>query len=234
MRSPTLLACLAALLIGCGPAPAPSGAGDQPSAVPLGADVAARSPSIAAGPSFGPWKNRLDELLTLELAAEAAGLPAAAAEKDYIDGLPQIAYTWPSDRKEAYGGMQLSKKNRVSIANIQTGVTPEFFRSRFRAASETELAQVDKEADRQAAERGLDKPQAADVSDLAAALSAVSPSEELTGVGDLAVWETGEHEQVLYVLFNGSSLRMTVDISDDPDANRAAAVALARRLIQRL
>ncbi len=233
MRRLILPALLTTLLIGCGPASAP------PDSAGLTAPAAADAPAAAAadtgqGPSFGPWAKRLDELLTRELAAEVAGLPADAAEKDYIDGLPQVAYAWPSERKQEYAGMQLSRKNRVSIAHVQTGVTPEFFRSRFAAPSQAERARVDEEVDRQAAERGLDAAQTGAVRDLASELAKVSPSQELPGIGDVAVWETGEHEQVLYVLLNGSSIRMTVDISDDPDTNREAAVALARRLIERL
>ncbi len=231
MHRLTPLAVLAALLTGCGPAPVPP---DAASEIRRAGARGLADTATEPGPSFGPWKNRLDELLTRELAAEIAGLPAAAAEKDYIDGLPQIAYSWPSERKQEYAGMQLARKNRVSIAHIQTGVTPEFFRSRFVAVSEAGMEQVDEEADRQAAERALKGAQAGAMRDLAAGLARVSPSQELPGIGDVAVWETGEHDQVLYVLLNGSSIRMTVDISDNPDTNRDAAVALARRVIERL
>ena len=234
VRSPPLLACLAAAMIGCSPAPAPPDAGRLVAAVPERAVPAAAGRSPATGPSIGTWSDRLDELLTLELAAEAAGLPAAAAEKDYIEGLPQIAYAWPSDRKQTYAGMQLARKNRVSLANIETGLTPESFRSRFRAASGTGPAPSDREAGRPAAQPAPDDPQAMAVIDPATAPGTVPPRQELAGVGDVAVWEASEHEHVLYVLFNGSSLRITVDISDDPEANRDAAVALAQRLIQQL
>lgn len=233
MRNPTLPAVLAALLIGCGPAPVPTDSAGV--AGPAAADASAAAPAATGqGPSFGPFRKRLDELLTRELAAEIAGLPADAAEKDYIDGLPQIDYAWPSERTEEYAGMQLAKKNRVSIAHVQTDVTPQLFRSQFVAPSEAELARANEALARQASERGLDAAQAGAAGGLVSELAKVRPSQELPGIGDAAVWETGEHEQVLYVLLNGSSIRMTVDISDDPDTNREAAVALARRLIDRL
>ena len=232
MRHLILLAALSAPLMGCSPPSSPGAAGDASPAGSDGAAAAAESPE--QGPSFDPWRSRLDQLLTLELAAKVAGLPANEAEKDFIDGLPQIAYTWPSERRQEYAGMQLAKKNRVAMAHLQSGVTPEFFRSRFAAPSDAERARVDEEAVRQAAERGMDAPAAGAVRDLASALGTVSPSQELPGLGDVAVWETGEHEQVLYLLLNGSSVRMTVDISDNPDTNRDAAVALARELIERL
>ena len=238
MRHLTLTACLAALLVGCDASTPPSGADVAADPAAALASAAQAVPGEAAaeadGPSFGPWRERLDELLTLELAAEVAGLPANAAEKDYIDGLPQIAYAWPSERTQEYAGMQLAKKNRVSIANIQTGITPAFFRSRFVAASPADSARLDEEVERQVAQGRMDTKKAGQVRDLASALGEVSPSEELPGLGDVAVWETGEHEQALYLLVNGSSLRITVDISDDPIANRDASVALARRLIERL
>lgn len=233
MRRLILPALLTTLLIGCGPASAP------PDSAGLTAPAAADAPAAAAadkqqGPSFGPFRKRLDELLTRELAAEIAGLPADAAEKDYIDGLPQIDYAWPSERTEEYAGMQLAKKNRVSIAHVQTGVTPELFRSQFVAPTEADLARANEALDAEASKRGLDAAQAGAAGGLVSELAKVRPSQELPGIGDVAVWETGEHEQVLYVLLNGSSIRMTVDISDDPDTNREAAVALARRLIERL
>ena len=238
MRHLTLTACLAALLVGCDAATPPSGADVAADPATSLAAAAEAAPGQAAaqpeGPSFAPWKDRLDELLTLELAAEVAGLPASAAEKDYIDGLPQIAYAWPSERKQEYAGMQLAKKNRVSIGHIQTGVTPALFRSRFVAATAADEARLDQEVDRQVAEGRMDAKKAGQVRDLASALGEVSPSEEVPGLGDVAVWETGEHEQVLYLLVNGSSLRITVDLSDDPNANRDASIALARRLIDRL
>lgn len=234
MRNPALPAVLAALLIGCGPAPAPTDSAGI--AGPSAADASAAAPAATGqGPSFGPFRKRLDELLTRELAAEIAGLPADAAEKGYIDGLPQIDYAWPSERTEEYAGMQLAKKNRVSIAHVQTDVTPQLFRSQFVAPpSESEPVRANEALARQASERGLDAAQAGAAGGLVTELAKARPSQELSGIGDAAVWETGEHEQVLYVLLNGSSIRMTVDISDDPDTNREAAVALARRLIDRL
>ena len=238
MRCLPLIACLAAFSTGCGPATTPSDS--DRAAIASAADTAPRADDTSAasvqsrpdagGPSFAPWRGRLDELLTAELAAEVAGLPASDAEKDYIDGLPEIAYSWPSDRKEEYAGMQLAKKNRVSIAHIQTGVTPQMFRSQFRAASADELAQVDEAAQRQAGQ----PQQAANVRDLASQLNAVRPSEELPGLGDVAVLETGDGFQALHLLINGSSIRMTVDISDDRQTNRDATIELARRLLQRL
>ena len=241
MRRLPLFVCLAALATGCGPATAPSDAGraaTPSAAADGGADGAsaavARSGADADGPSFAPWRGRLDELLTAELAAEVAGRPASEAERDYIDGLPEIAYAWPSDRTEQYAGMTLAKKDRVSVAHIQTGVTPERVRSQFRAATDAELAEVDAHARRQAADRGQAAAPAADVRDLASALSAVRPSEELPGLGDAAVLETGDGYQALHLLINGSSIQMTVDISDDRQTNRDATIELARRLLQRL
>ena len=60
---------------------------------------------------------KIDELLTLEMAAEVAGLPANSAEKDYskISSLESLKYEWESDcvKKVSINGQSLN----VPLAN---------------------------------------------------------------------------------------------------------------------
>lgn len=193
----------------------------------------ARDDASNGGPSFADWEGRLDELLTLEMAAEAAGRPAPEAKTKYRPGGHTITFSWPTDRQREVMGMTLPASDQVGIGYMQTRTDEAFFRSRFAKTTDAQREQLEQEADRETAERGMDAASNQVAKDLLGELSKVHPIEEVDGVGDVAIWEMGELEQVLHVLVNGTSLQVKVDVGD-PTRNRDASIALARRLVEQL
>lgn len=239
MRTIVLLSSLLLLATACGgdvpsgDAPAQALPADALSELQATVREASDGGAAGSGPSFADWGERLDELLTLELAAEATGRAAAEADTRYQPGGHTLVYRWKTDRQQEVMGLTVPAHDIATIGYLRTGVDEPFFRSRFAATTDEQKQQLEKEADRQVAERGMDAGSAQVAKELLGELSKVNPNEEIPGIGDVAIWEMGEREQVLHVLVNGSALQVRVDVGD-PAANREASIALARRLVERL
>lgn len=186
-----------------------------------------------SGPSFADWDGRLQELVTLEMAAEAAGRPAAEAETKAPPGAPTITYRWPSDRTREVMGHRLPAWDEVLVGYLTTRVTPEAFQARFAPVPEEARRRAVEESDRRAREKGLDEQQRAMARQMVDALSERAPSQPVPGLGDAAVWQQNS-PGMLHVLANGTTLQVRVTVSDDDDRNREASVALARRMLEQL
>lgn len=230
MRPTALIAFL--LLAGCGNDS--STRNDHARAAAAAPRAGDEQPASQAGPSFATWRERLDELLPLELAADIAGRRAEdATPVRYHSGLT-LRYEWPGGRTRPYAGMDVPTHDRIALGVPRSGVTRDFFRSRFQPVDAARQARLQAEVERQAQERGLDAASTAIAHDLSASLSEHAPIEDVPGLGDDAVWETGKNGQVLHVLFNRSVITVDVDLSDDPAMNKAVAVSLASTIIGRL
>lgn len=235
MRTPLILAMALALAACGGPSePAPPASGDLDArlaeARALGASAAAGKVS---GPSFADWDGRLQELVTLEMAAEAAGRPAAEAETKAAPGAPTVTYRWPSDRTREVMGHRLPAWDEVLVGYLTTQVSPEAFQARFAPVPEEARRRAVEESDRRAREKGLDEQQRAMARQMVDALSERAPSQPVPGLGDAAVWQQNS-PGMLHVLANGTTLQVRVTVSDDDDRNREASVALARRMLEQL
>lgn len=218
------LLLLPALLSGCSdPPPA------QSPIVPANAPTHARS----QGPSFADWHDRFDQLLTPALAARIAQRPIEEAEIRTLGDA--LRYRWPSSRTSQYAGMKIPKKDVVGLSGLRRDVTLESFHARFFAEITDEQRRALNEQIRiQAARRGLDAGQTAMTHGMAESLIEKNPVEAVPDLGDAAAWSAGKHGQNLYLLHNGSLITVEVDLSDDAERNRTAAVALARDLLARL
>lgn len=228
MRRPLILAITLALAA-CGdradPAPAPIESLEQA--------TAAASEASVSGPSFADWDGRLHELVTLDMAAEAAGLAAADAEAKAEPGAAMITYRWASERTRDVMGTRMPAWDEVFVGYLNANVPPEQFAARFTPVSDEAREQAADDAERRAREKGLDDQNARLARDLVASLSEVKPSTPVDGLGDAAVWESA-NPGMLHVLVNNTSLQLRVTVSDDDVANRDATVALARRVVDQL
>lgn len=216
--------CLSLLLAACGSDTSPAGVPDAASA---DREVAA----IAAGP-LAAWDDRLDQLLPVDVVAAIVSLPPEQAQTRHIAG-GHLRYQWPSERTREYSGMQLPVENVVEIGRPRHGITPGFFRSRFEPVNEAQQQLIDRAIEREIAKRGLDASAGETARGLAGALSERSPVVDVAGVGDDAVWEQAR-KPVLHVRTGSSAFTVTVDVDDNDDIDKAAAIALAQTLIERL
>lgn len=234
MRSfPPQLALAAALLslAGC------SGGGNAPrhdsaNAMPATTQVAPLANALE--PSFADWAERLDELLPIELAARLAGRPAGNARPSHYRPGLTLRYEWPGTRTQTYAGMEVPVHDRISLGVPRSGISRSFFRSRFQPLDAEQQARLQAEIERQAQQRGLDAASSRTAGDLADSISDRAPFEDITGLGDDAVWEVRKNGQTLHVLFRGSVMTIDVDLDDDPSVNKAVAVSLASELLARL
>ena len=187
----------------------------------------------ADGPSFADWKGRLDELLTLDMAAAAAGLPADLATTKHVSGV-SVSYLWKGPRTQRYGNAMVPVRDSVSLTPLMSGVTREFFLSRFTELTDSQKAEAAKALDEQLGDSDQDPAIAQAAKGLMGAMSKRHPIEHIPDLGDAAVWETRPDGQTLYLYHNASTANLVVNVSDDPQVNKAATIALARQLIERL
>ncbi len=197
------------------------------------ADRSTITDASPANPSFADWRERLDELLPLAVAAQAVNLPVVDAETKYQPGLT-LEYRWPSDRVADYAGLSIPVRNRVKLGVPNAGVTASYFRSRFAPVTDDQRAALERKVEQRATKQGLDQTGTDVAKALIGTLSKRYPTEDVDSIADDAVWELHEHGQTLHLLHNRSSVTLQVDISADPAINKAAAIDLARTLIARL
>lgn len=219
-----LLALLPVLLGGCS---------DPPPGQVVAISASATRQAVPQGPSFADWNGRLDQLLTPALAAQIAQRPIEQAEVRTLGDA--LRYRWPSTRTGEYAGVKIPKKDVIGLSGLRRDVTPESFHDRFFAeVTDEQRRALDEQVRVQAAKRGLDAGQTAMTQGLAASLLEKDPAEAVPGLGDAAAWVIGKHGQNLYLLHNGSLITIEVDLGDDAERNRTAAVELARQLLARL
>ena len=178
------------------------------------------------------WRGRLDQLLSAADIAELAGMPPNvtpdSARADHV------RYRWDAGRTFVYAGTRVKKRSMVSLGPIRTGNGAEDFAAlHFTLPDERHRTRLKDEVARQAARRNLDEHSTAAAHQLADAFARREPAERIEGLGDAAAWATGGGDPTLYVLIGGSTVALGVNVSDDPAANRSAAVALARRVVER-
>jgi hypothetical protein len=184
------------------------------------------------------YRTKYDELLTLEMAAQAAGLPAAQAKTEYSRVMknPQyheVQYAWPSTRVRtiAVGGrsMDVPRDNVVGLGGMRA-MNAGHFRNAYRAVTTDEKAALDREIEA-SEEKGLEtEQQKAIAKGLTGVIAEITKAyRDVGGVGELAAFNTIEAK--LYVLDRGVSFAVLADVSDDADANQKVAVDLARQML---
>lgn len=233
MRRTITLLVLLALVTACDKPSSPPAAGHARAKVlqpPVAADGSKATP-LAAG-ALARWQKRLDQLLPAGEIAELTGMPPNtmpdAARPD------RLRYQWDTGRTFEYAGTRIRKKSLVSLGPIRTGSNADTFAAlHFNPPDEQQRARLKQEVARQAERRNLDEHSTTVVHQLSETIVLREPAERIKQLGDAAAWATGGGDPTLYVLIGDATFALTVNVSNDPAANRDTAVALARRVIGR-
>ncbi len=234
MQRPITVLILTILVAACSESGSPPQAGSPRSiggAAPPAAAAAAQAP--APGLSLADWRGRLDQLLPSVDIAELAGMPQELMPDTTRPG--ELRYQWDAGRTFEYAGTRVKRRNVVSLGPIRTGSNAEAFAAlHFNPPDERHRARLKDEVARQAERRKLDEQSTALAHQLADKFASRKPAERIEGVGDAAAWAADGGDPTLYVLIGGSTVALVVSVSDDPAANRGTAVALARRVVERV
>ena len=180
------------------------------------------------------YEGKLDELLTLELAAETSGYPAAEAKKQPDSEIEKkynkisISYSW-------------DKSNRMQTIEVMgrkiEAPKPE---KENHNPTEAEIKQADeaiaKKADELNSNGKANKAQTDVAKGMANNAMKNFSVEEVAGVGDYAVFTNTKFAGVpmrdLKVFYKGLSFQIYVDLSDDMSQNDTKAIALAKKIIE--
>lgn len=191
----------------------------------------------------GDLKWKLDELLTLEMAARVSGFDKAKAVKDYKnktaafmgdkDAPPrECNYLWKNGRTITLtiGGKTVHSAydDKVGIHSV-SNTTLERFKRNYPILSDEEKKVAVKKFEEQVNEN---QPQQTitekEVKKTATAIIKNLQPEAITEVGEAAVWYPKINE--LKVFYRGLTFALVMDISEDKNLNREKCIELARMI----
>ncbi|WP_396177316.1 hypothetical protein [Flavobacterium sp.] len=195
------------------------------------------------------FKGKLDEILTLELAAETSGYPAAEAKKSPDSEIEKkynkisISYSWEKSNRiqtiEVMGRkIEAPKSDKVELSWFKN-TTLAAFKKENHNLTEAELKQADEAITKKMAELNSDGKATKQQTDGAGSIAKNAMRnfsvEEVKNVGDYAVFANTKFAGVpvreLKVFYKGLSFQLTVDLSDDVSVNDSEAIALAQKII---
>lgn len=195
------------------------------------------------------FKGKLDDLLTLELASETSGYPAAEAKKSPDSEIEKkynkisISYSWEKSNRmqtlEIMGRkVEVPKSDKVELSWVKN-TTLEAFKKENHNPTEAEIKQADEAINKKMNELNSDGKATRQQTDAAGSIAKNAMKnfsvEEVKGVGDYAVFTNTKFAGVpireLKVFYKGLSFQLTVDLSDDTSVNDSKAIALAQKII---
>ena len=203
------------------------------------------------------YSDKLDQLLSLDAAANFTGLPANAAKVTYSNVMKNTAnhsikYSWIGDRKRSMKDlgmdMVLPVKDHIELSGIKENSVTQFKQSH-RAPTAKELSQRDKavndafdgksgnkeidekveKLDKMNVDKSTQKGVAQNMGNMFAKVAMAY--ENVSGLGDAASWNSFERK--LYVLDNGVEIALTVDLSADEAVNKEKAIAILKQLLSK-
>lgn len=202
------------------------------------------------------YAEKYSDLLTKEMAAEAMGMPAdqaimgisklglASNEYDYVQ------YEWENGREKLVKQInrKVKEKDYVKLTGI-AATSLDNFKMTYRAVSDEDIGMLDEKIERSVraeaptaasknAQKKLDdlgisreqqEQMMKDFSGMAKKVTHAYVTVE--NIGDAAVWNGIEN--TFYVFTNGAKFQVVVEVGEDPDQNKAIALALARTILAR-
>lgn len=190
------------------------------------------------------FKGKLDELLTLPMAASVSGLSESSAKKDYtkMSSFENLVYEWPSDRtkevKIASTTMEVPVKNSIQLSWVKNTTLEQFKRDYHNPTPEeikrAKEAMNDKMSDMKSkGEVSTDQANTAS-SEANKSISQFSVSE-VPNLGDYALFVNtgvfGAKIRDLKVFYKGLSFTITADLSDEAAYNDKKCIETARKII---
>ncbi len=192
------------------------------------------------------FNGKLDQLLTLEMAARCANHKASDAEVKYNKVLEtpeyhSLDYFWPSDRirKIDVSGMQLEvpRPNTVGISFVK-GTDLQTFSFDYHNPTKEEWERAKKAMKSKESELVKDgkvtEEQVDQAGDMANSLMQDYEVVDVPGLGDKAVWVKRKHESTLKVLYHGIEFGLNVDLSDNESENKKQAIKLAKEVVKNI
>jgi hypothetical protein len=207
--------------------------------------VSVSIPSFQNEPTMNAadFAGKLDELLTLEMAAEISGFDASKAEKEHENKTSAIFggekkpprecnYLWDNGRTRSFtmagNTVNAPYKDKVAIHSV-SNTTMERFKRSYGALTEEQKQSSEKALEEEAgknnnsaASRNMTQEGAGMVQNLQA--------ESISGVGEAATWYPNTSE--LKVFYKGLIFSVVVDISEDKKVNREKSIELANKIIR--
>ena len=192
------------------------------------------------------FEKRLDELLTLEMAAKVSGFDSSKATKEYEnktgamfgdknDPPSECYYFWENGRtidiKVGKGKMNLPYKDRVGIKSV-SNTSLEDFKQRYGVLTDEQKALASKKLQEEANKNKSENEKTEaekKMMDVGTGIINQLQPEKIVGVGDAATWYPNYNE--LKVLYRGLLFALEVDISDDKNINREKSMELAKMII---
>lgn len=201
------------------------------------------------------YKDRLNNLLSLEKGAAVAGKPKEEAKQNYNRVMKNsdyhsMQYSWKSGRKKTMsilGSGRLVPVNDLIELHGLKEVTLDYFKKSHRAPTDEQMAasrkEIDKGIDGKSANaqvnaefKKLDEMKVSDETQKSAAGSlhsifaeAAKSYSDVPGLGQAAAWNSFENR--LYIFDKGVELAITVDVSSDVEVNKKKAIELAAVLL---
>jgi len=202
-------------------------------------------PSVQNQPALkaADFAGKLDELLTLEMAAEISGFDASKAEKEHENKASAIFggekkpprecnYLWDNGRTRSVtmGGNTIKApyNDKVAIHSV-SNTTMERFKRNYGVLTEEQKQAAAKKLEEEAS-RNSNTATSQEMTQVGTGMVMNLQAEEITGVGEAATWYENSNE--LKVFIRGLIFSVVVDISDDKKVNRKKSIELANSIIR--
>ena len=196
-----------------------------------------------AGLKAEDFKDKIDELLTLEMAAQASGLPETEATKKHnTTVMESVKYEWKSDRtkKVAINGQTINvpATNYIELSWVKN-TTLQQFKHDYHNPTAEELQKASSAMDKKANELNAEGKASKEQTDAANYIAKNSISkfkvEEVPNLGDYAVFVNsgimGVSTRDLKVFYKELSFTLEVDLSDNAANNDKKAIQTAKMII---
>lgn len=219
--------------------------GDKKENLPLNSlEKEALDLSREAGLKAEDFKDNIDELLTLEMAAQVSGLPANEAEKEHSTiVMESVKYEWKSDRTKKFeiskgNFMDIPLKNLIELSWVKN-TTLEQFKHDYHNPTAEELknaqAAMDDKMNQLIAEGKASKEQTDQANSIAKGSISKFKVEEVPNLGDYSVFVNsgimGVSTRDLKVFYKGLSFTIQADLSDNIVDNDKKAIETAKLII---
>lgn len=198
-----------------------------------------------AGLNAEDFKGKIDELLTLEMAAQVSGLPASDAKKKHtkLSSLESVKYEWKSNRTkqiEVVKGnpMTVPAPNTIELSWVKN-TTLEQFKHDYHNPTAEEIKNAEVAMEQKANELNADGKASKEQTDKANSIAKGSISkfkvEEVPNLGTYSVFVNsgimGASTRDLKVFYKGLSFTLNVDLSDSIADNDKKAIETAKMII---
>ncbi len=188
------------------------------------------------------WSGKLDQLLTLQMAAKAFGYEPSEAEVNYRKTFENpdthdLTYEWDKGRQKEMdvphvGKMKFPETDRVELRWVKV-TSLENFKNSYRTPTQEELANAEKVMKERMAEQvkegKMTQEQANMASGLGSSLGSGVSYDIVTNVGDYALWNNKDKN--LSVFYKGLQFQLAVYLGDEA-TNKAKAVDVAQMIIK--